>query len=230
MLTRIRLAFAVTLLCMLWGNSALADEYEVFIDIETEEDLYDLLAEQQISDDTFNTLLLLFQRGVDLNTASREELFSLPNLTYPDVDGIIAYREEAGLISDPATLVSSRVLSDRKLLAIAVFLRIADARRAMYATDGLIRTQTRWSNEDDRMPPLAILARVATLKHLQVGVAGMVTRNRLGDVVYDPNRQALSAEAASKQLHIPKFYASWDKDNYSVVAGTYRVGFGQRLT
>ena len=212
------------------ADRARGNEYEVFIDVETEEDLYDLLADQQISEDTFNTLLPLLQRGVDLGSASRDELYSLPNLTYREVDSILAFRAEAGRIDDPAKLVVNGIISDRKLISIAVFLRISDPTRNLYATDGLLRAQTRWSSEDDRMPPLALLARLATFKHLRVGGAAMLTRNRLGDVLYDPSRDALSAAASSNQLHAPKFYAHWDTDEFEVIGGTYRVGFGQRLT
>ncbi len=212
------------------ASKAVGHEYEVFIDIEVEEDLYDLLAEQQIGQDTFDTLLPLLQVGVDLNNAGRAELYSLPNLTYDDVDRILAYRKEVGRIDDPAVLVSAKVLSERKLLAIAAFLRIVEPGRALYATDGLIRAQTRWSQEDARVPPTAVLARLATFKHLRLGAVGMITRSRLGDVVFDPNRGALAAAPPSTQLHVPKLYAHWQTDDVDVIVGTYRIGFGQRLT
>jgi hypothetical protein len=48
-------------------------------------------------------------------------LYGLPNLTYEEVDKILAYRAAAGGIDDPAKLVSAQVLSDRKLLAISAW-------------------------------------------------------------------------------------------------------------
>src|SRR5262249_30573133 len=50
-----------------------AVEYEVPIEIDTDDDLYELLTTEQISEDTFNALLDLYQRGIDLNEADAEE-------------------------------------------------------------------------------------------------------------------------------------------------------------
>lgn len=207
-----------------------AEQYDVFIDIETEEDLYELFTSGQIDENTFNILVSIYQRGVDINEATREELYALPNLTLTEVDQIIAYREEAGWISDPANLAINGIISEQQLLSIAPFLRLRDRNLSAYAVDGMVRAQTRWSAEDDRIPPMALQARIATYKHLRVGVAATLTRDRLGDVIYDPNRDALSAAAPGAQLHVPKAYLFWSTDDWDAIAGTYRIGFGQRLT
>ena len=54
----------LALLCLL-PRPALAIEYEVFIDVDDEDDLNELLASDQISEDTFNTLIELRRRGVE---------------------------------------------------------------------------------------------------------------------------------------------------------------------
>lgn len=224
---RLMLVIAVLLAA---ARPALAEQYEVFVDIETEEDLYELFTSGQIDENTFNILVSLYQRGVDLNEATREELYALPNLTLTEVDKIIAYRNEAGWIADPANLAINGIISEQQLLSIAPFLRLRDRNLPAYAVDGLVRAQTRWSAEDDRIPPMALQARIATYKHLRVGVAATLTRNRLGEVVYDPNRGALAADPHSPQIHVPKAYAFWSTDDWDAIAGTYRIGFGQRLT
>ena len=210
--------------------AAHAAEYEVFIEIETEEDLYDLQVEGQIDEDTFTTLLELYQRGVDLNEAGRELLYSLPNLTYPEVDAILAYRAEVGRISDPAALVVSGILSEQKLSAIAPFLILTGPEKRLLGAKGYARTMTRWSVEDDGAPPAALQARVDTTYKVRVGVAGFLSRNRLGDVVYDPSRDALTAGAPEARAYVPKAYVHLDESDFAVIAGTYRIGFGQRLT
>lgn len=220
---------AVAIFLLVSSRSAQAIKYESFIEVETEEDLYDLLAAGQIEQDSFTSLLELHQRGVDINSASREELYNLPNLTYRDVDSIIAYREEAGFIDDPAALVMAGVLSDRKLYAIASFLIVRPRKRSLDAS-GFVRFWSRYTVEDDRAPPSALRARVTTLGNLTVGMAATMTRNRVGDVVYDPNRQALSALPEQSRFHVPKGYAFWDTDKVSAIVGTYRIGFGQQLT
>ena len=209
---------------------AAANPYETFISIDSEEDLYDLQATGQIDDDALANLVELYQRGVDLNKASREELYELPNLTYAEVDAILEYRGLTGWITDPIDLVINGVLSQEKLEAMAAFLIVSDPSRSLVATDGWVRTQTRWSPEDDGAPPLSLQARVSTLQNLTVGAAGVMSRSRLDDVVYDPGRGALSAEEAGTSVHVPKVYAKWETDQWGMIAGTYRVGFGQRLT
>ena len=221
-------AVAVTLFVPV--SDTLANEYEVFVDIETEEDLYDLLASEDIGEDTFNALLELFQRGVNLNRASRGELYTLPNLTYSEVDGILAYREQVGWIDSPAALVAAGILTDKKFLSIAPFLVVQDRKRTRLSANGRFSAQTRYSQEDgDTPPPLALRAHVNTLRHLTVGAAFVVTRQRVGDVAYDANRNALSATNTKTRPHLPKFYAQWDTESYQAIAGTYRIGFGQRL-
>ena len=66
------------LVVILVAARAGAVEYEVPIDIDTDDDLYELLTTEQISEDTFNALLDLYQRGVDLNEADAEEIYALP--------------------------------------------------------------------------------------------------------------------------------------------------------
>src|SRR5690606_29261811 len=65
---------------------------------------------------------------------------------------------------------------------------------------------------------------------LRVGLAGVLTRSRVDDVRYDPNRDALSAEPARPRGYLPKVYVQWEDDHYNFLLGTYRAGFGQRLT
>ena len=225
---RVALVLAATIVL---PRVAAAHPYETFIDVDSEEDLYDLHATGQIDDSTLAELVEVMQRGVDLNKADREELYSLPNLTYDEVNAILTYRDTAGFIRDPVDLVVNDVLSQDKLEAIAAFLVVSSPSRPLFATDGWIRSQTRWTvNDGDKTPPVALQARLSTLQHLTVGAASTLSRNRISDVVYDPTRGALSARAADDQVHVPKLYAEWEGDKWAAIAGTYRIGFGQRLT
>src|SRR5215470_16507249 len=101
-----RLALVLTL-C---AASAGAVEYEARIHIEDEEDLYELLATEDITQETFDTLVELLRDKVDLCTDDTDELYSLPNLTYDDVAAIIKYRKEAGSIPEPEALAAAGVL------------------------------------------------------------------------------------------------------------------------
>jgi hypothetical protein len=208
---------------------AVANPYEAYIDIDSEEDLYDLLAASQITEETFTALLDLLNRGVDLNLASREELYGLPNLTYPEVDQILAYRKEQGFIRDPADLVGAGVLTEDKLLSIAAFLVVTTTEQSAWQPHGWVRATTRFASKDKKAPPLGLRARMTIGKHLTVGLAGTMTRLRLGDVHYDPNRDALLADPEGIQFHLPKIYVRYEDDGIVGVLGSFRAGFGQRL-
>ncbi|HEY5927656.1 MAG TPA: hypothetical protein VIV11_38490 [Kofleriaceae bacterium] len=226
-----------TVWVLLGVRVAHAIPYETFIDIDDEGDLQDLVAAGTITDDTYNELLDLLSRGVDLSEADRNELYALPNLTYEDVDAILAYRElQKGRITDPAELVTAGALSEEKLLAISSFIIVRKPGEDPYAASGWVRTWIRATGEawppsytDGLIPPLAIRARVTAMRHLIAGVALTTTRLEIGSPIYDPNRGALIAEDRGNQVHVPKVYVKWEDDSVVAIAGTYRAGFGQRL-
>ena len=210
---------------------ALAVKYEAFIDIESEQDLYDLLVTEQISESSFNALLLLYQSPVELNRANRQRLYLLPNLDYKDVDRIIAYREEAGTIHGLGDLTAAQVLEADAVDSLRAFviIRAPDAPKSQ--TDALVRVQARWSGRHDRLPPAsAVQARIKTLRNLEIGLAAALTRNGLRRVRWDGTRSALLAEPERVRFDVPKLYVEWEDDKWEIIGGTYRIGFGQRLT
>jgi hypothetical protein len=221
------LGLAFGLLC---GPAVHAADYGSFVEVETEEDILDLLSAGDLDTSEAETLIELLEQGVNLDSADRDELYALPNLTYADVDAILAYRDEAGGISDPLALVASGALEERKLLAIAPFLVVELREPDLFATRGRVRYRTTYVAGDEQVPSMWLGAKVSTFRNLDVGLYGVLTRKRLGEVSYDPNRDALSAEGPGVRVHAPKFYVQWDTKTWQLLAGTYRIGFGQRLT
>jgi hypothetical protein len=206
-------------------------QYEVFIDIETEEDLYDLRVTEQISARSFDALLLLYQTRVDVNRADRQQLYLLPNLDYADVDRILDFRERSGPVRSLGDLVSGGVLTRSRATSLRAFVvvRPLDSRRSDPA--GFVRLLSRWTGRHDRLPPAAaVQARAQALRGLDVGVAATLTRNRLGGPRWDRDRGALGVTPERVRFEIPKLYVGWRDAAWNVVAGTYRIGFGQRLT
>lgn len=229
MLLRSGLVFACVL--ALASRSARAAQYEVFIDVRTEEDLYDLLITGQISKSSFEALLLLYQTRVDLNRAGRPQLYLLPNLDYDQVDRILAYRKESGSIRQLEDLDASGVLETDLVRALGSFVIVRPAGAPPSRADGALRIQALWSGRNDRMPPaMALQARVKAARNLDAGMAASLTRNGLGRVRWDPIRGALSTEPERVRVAVPKLYVAWSDARWEVIAGTYRIGFGQRLT
>lgn len=216
---------------MLLPGTARAVGYEVFIDVETEEDLYDLLATSQISERSFDALLLLHQTRVEVNRASRLELYLLPNLDYADVDRILAYRTEAGEIHGTDDLVAAGVLASGLATSLRAFVSFRLWNVPRSHMDGFLRAQLRWTGRHDRLPPpMAIQARVRGPRNLDAGVVGTLTRNRVRRPLWDAARNGLSVEPEAVRFEVPKAYVEWNADRWAIVAGTYRIGFGQRLT
>lgn len=227
----LRRTLVVACVALLAPRGVRAVQYEVFVDIETEEDLYDLLATGQISEPSFNALLLLHQTRVELNRADRERLYLLPNLDYAHVDRILAYRNEVGVIRALGDLVAADVVESELAESLRAFVTIRPFDVPKGRADGFLRTQARWSGRYDRLPPAAaIQARVRAVRHLDSGVVGTLTRNRVRRVQWDPARRGLSVEPESVRFEVPKAYVEWEDDAWEVVGGTYRIGFGQRLT
>ena len=105
-------------------TSARAADYGAEINVDSEDDLYDLHASGVLDDDDFETLVDLFDSGVDLNTATRDDLYALPGLTYAQADAIIEYRKLDGFIEDPLALVQAGVFTQKELEQIAPFIVI----------------------------------------------------------------------------------------------------------
>lgn len=220
----------ITFVLAVAARPAHAIPYESFIDIDDESDLQDLLSSGEITQDTYDELLDLLENGVDLNEASREDLYALPNLTYQDVDAILAYRTvNHGVIRDPADLVTAGAISQEKLLSIAAFLVIKTAGASPMALHGWVRVMTRASYKDKLAPPVALRGRFSAYRHLTAGFAATTTRLDVGDPVYDPTRDALIADPESYQVHVPKAYVKYEDDSIAVIGGSFRAGFGQRL-
>lgn len=228
--TTVRTAILACLAVLLGTRPASAIPYETFIDIDGQADLDDLLASQDITQDTYDQLLDLLSRGVDLATADRTELYNLPNLTYDDVDKIIALRElQKGRLRDPSDLVAAGALSQEKLLAISVFLTVRSPGENPMNIHGWVRVMSRITATDKLAPPGFLRARFTAYKHLSAGVALTTTRLKIGDPVYDANRNALIADDRSYQFHAPKAFIKWETQDLAAIVGSFRAGFGQKL-
>lgn len=223
-----RLIGCALLLLVAFSSSGSAELYERFLTIEHEEDLYELKETGEISEETFDALLQLFQRGVNLNSASRQELYGLPNISSFEVEKILSLRKELGSIEDPAILVTNGAITQEQLVGIAPFL-LVEGKSSPLLMKGWAEIQTRWSSEDSKAPPVGVRAFARSARFLTVGLAATTTRLRVRDVRYDPNRDALIASAPSYRPHLAKAFAKWEEPNWEAIVGTYRIGFGQRL-
>ncbi len=225
----VRRALVVVALLVGAARDAHATPYETFIDINDQADLEDLLVSGDITETTYQELLDLVETGINLDTANRAQLYSLPNLTYDDVDAILQFREDQrGVIRDPGELVTAGVLTENKFLAISSFL-VLGAKRGGFQIRGWLRAQTRFTIGDDLLPPTLLRGRFTLSKHLTAGFAGVFTRLQVAKPVWDPNRGTLVSDGRGYDVTLPKIFGKYEDDRMTVIGGSFRAGFGQRL-
>lgn len=205
--------------------------YEVFIDVESEEDLYELLATGQLSQTSFDALFFLHQTRVDLNHADRARLYLLPNIDYEAVDRIITHRHKVGWIRDVDSLIQAGVLESEVAHSLHAFVLAPEPSRPKSGVHAMLRLQGRWSGRYDRLPPpMVAQARIRALGHLEIGAAAAITRNHLSRARWDASRGALVTAPERPRFAVPKLYVHWRGQAWEVIVGTYRLGFGQGLT
>jgi hypothetical protein len=195
---------------------ARAAPYEVEPEAGGELDLLALVEEGAISGETLAALLALRRAGVEPGRATRGMLYGLPGLTYADVDGLL--RRRAG--------VGAEGLTEEEARKLAPFL----ARREPGRLHGEARWMMAFAASDSLPPPMALQVRAAGLAGVRAGVLLSLARRRLGALRWDARSRALVVDAPGTALRVPRFHAQWTGARASVLAGAYRLGFGQRLT
>ncbi|MFO0596789.1 MAG: helix-hairpin-helix domain-containing protein [Myxococcaceae bacterium] len=203
--------------------------YENTISVDDEEDLFEMNQRGDISDATADTLLELIREGVDLNSADREQLYDLPGITYLDVDAILEYRKAKGRIEDPTELVAAGAITAEQLIQIAPFIRI-DAAAPRLPIGGRVRAQGRFTTTDNVPPPALLNARVRGPWNLSAGFLMFTTRRRADTPTYDAVNDALQSKGFLYQPQLPRFFVQWKPNNFRLIAGTFTVGFGERMT
>ncbi len=218
----------VRLIVVLLAVPASAAVYENAIVVDDEDDLFTLQQRGDISDDVLETLLELIREGVDLNSASRDQLYDLPGLTYQDVDAILLYRQQKGAIADPVELVGAEAISAEQLLQIAPFIRLEPPKPKL-PVGGKFRLTSRYTAEDNLAPPALLTADLKFPFRLSAGAMVISTRRSVVPPIYDVPTDTLVTPGFLYLPHLPRFYAQWKSGDFKVVAGTYTLGFSERL-
>ncbi len=223
--------------CVLAGPAAQAVVYSTPVVVESEEDLYELYENGQLSDEGLDRLLEMFRSKVDPNTAERQVLFDLPGMTYPLVDALLErrarepFRKVEELLSVP--------LPDEVLVQIRPFLRIVPPGVAPRPVSGRARIEFIDHFDDDYVPAEYFMAELKILDWVQLGFHG-IFQEEFGDFklhrgIDDPRESFLTtpgfdfAWQPARFLNNSRFSALVDRPTWAVVAGHFRAGFGQRL-
>ncbi len=260
----LKVALAAAVLCAV--GPAAAYDYRAPILVDDEDDIYELLASGDITDDEKDALIELYRDPLDVNRASRRALYNLPGLSYAMVDAIIARRD-----AEPFTRVTQ--LKDVAGITgdiyrqLKTFVRVAPPKKKVKpgkVRKSRIKGQVRakvadrvrgkgtssQSKADEDLPESYLRVKVEDVDLWEVGAA-MVTTNTIGSVsnlgsnlevvpyVVDEDGLPKSIDyddyyfvKTSGEAYLPswpKVYAKLELGETELLAGSYRVGFGQRL-
>lgn len=213
---------------LLASPAARAETYAADLRVEDESDLRALYEDGVLSQEEFEALADLLRTGLELRTASREALYTLPGLDWAQVDALLAWRQAAGADWRLEQLVEAGVLTAAQLRQLRPFLR--EPERSSAPVSGRLRLRGASGVGESLLPAMLLQAEVEGPWGLRAGGGAVLTRRRLGTVFYDSRRHALVAELPSLTPQLPKLDVRWEGSHASLLAGTYRLGFGQRLT
>lgn len=263
------LLLPLVLLSLLCSSPVGAYDYSVPILVDNEDDIYELLMSEDISDDEKDTLIDLLRDPLDLNKASRSELYNLPGLTYEMVDGIIARRQydpfkRITQLKEIADLTPDIYAQVKKFVRVVAERKKSEPKKKA-RKEGPVEVRVRakvvdrikgegegtTSAADDKWPEAYAMVQAGDRSFWKVGALVNV-ENTIGPAssigsnldafpnVVDDEGLPKDSFAHDKYYFLetsgttwlpawPKVYASFNVGDYKALAGSYRVGFGQRL-
>ncbi len=212
------------LLLFALAPSLLAFDYGTPILVRSEGDIIELEYMGEIDEEYRDQLLDLFDSPLDLNTASRDDLYLLPDVTYSMADRIISRRGQGGYASprEIRDIVGRTVWNQVKPFVIT--MRIPAPAEPLKGTVNL-----RYLDKfDDDKPPVAYIKTKAKYrKWLELGLL-VAEENGVYGVDYTDGN--VTIEGMRPVVSLERMYASIDRGTWSVMIGHYKAGFGQRLT
>jgi hypothetical protein len=204
------------------GMSAL---YEVPLgDIHSEEDLLALAARDELSEESLEALLRLWQEGVFPDTASRAEFLELPGLSQSDVDALLAHREKHGRLGDVDAWLRFGLISEAQAAELRPFVR------QTHKLGGSAQLKTAGAWTDERWPPALLRLRLESSLGIRAGATLNFTRLYPRNLRVEPQSLKLNADNEGPLLRVPSAFAQAQWRNFQLTLGNFRLGFGERLT
>lgn len=254
----LRIAAPIVALVLL-APALRAIEYSVPIYVSDENDLDLLYENEQITEAERDTLLDLMWNRIDLNQASRDELYQLPGLTYKLVDRLLAWRRETGDLERAADIRKIKGIGNKAWKQIRPFVEVDEPSRFVRSLSGRVRQRFNWMQQTrtesgfevtDTLPPaFANEGDVKFLDRYRVGWALRLQErmptpsfqwratplflNTQGVVSKSesgpPGYFVAGPDAFGVGLTDLKFFASAQLRSVELIVGHFDMGFGQKL-
>jgi DNA uptake protein ComE-like DNA-binding protein len=224
---------------------AQARDYEAQVRVESLEDLYELQHNGDLEDATVEVLAALLERPMNVNRADRYLLYDLPQVTFELADAILAYRAEKGAFTALDELAQVPGMTPATLTAIAPFVTVGtvedvpvEATKDIHGT-AEVGTIARRGFDKPAVDIDPIVERQTTLPQsylrltgtgfTYLGAGALATLRRRTDAFWDYSRGTLVSKGPKDMLDLDDVYAVGGYGPYSIILGSYKVGFGERL-
>lgn len=241
--------------CLL-PQQARAYDYGRDIDIDSQEDIYELYNLGDLSEEETDRLVTLFEKKLDINNATPEALFALPGVSLELARSIVDYRLATPFLSVDDLMKVKGMNSDlfrqaRPFVEVSMWIGVkelvgktrisgtADARMA-WSVDNSPPPPTLEEAEAsghsfhpsdlglDSLPEFFLRSRVSVDGHWKVG-ALLGFGEGPKDFTYNPDLEVFELKWGRPLLSVSKGFVSYENPEVSAILGSYTVGFGQHL-
>lgn len=235
----------VALLAFGWSSQAIARVYPTEILVTNEDELRNLYDDGLLEPEQFDNLVELLYNPLDINSASRGELFDLPQVTMIMAKEIVEARKDQAFVSI-ADLSRVPSLTPSIIEQIEPFIRIGQGRGEQFSGFGRLRTtfyfepvdeiENDHRNRTHTPDQLGLAESPASELKIQARYQGQYEAGIVG--LLQPEIQRLSYNPDSRDFgaswgnvaRLGRAYFTTERSGWSFILGSYSAGFGLGLT
>lgn len=236
--------------------TALAYDYGRDIEVDSQEDIYELYNLGDLSEEETDRLVTLFESKLDLNRATAEELYALPGVTLELARAIVDHRLTTPILSID-DLMKVKGMTPDLFRQVKAFVRVsawAGVKELVGKSriSGSADARLAWSFDNagppislsdaeasggsfhpselglDSLPEFFVRGRANIGNHVQTGALLAFGEGPAG-FTYNPDLQAFELDWGRPLLNFSKGYVRYENPQVSAILGSYTVGFGQHL-
>ena len=227
------------LTCLLTPGHLAAAPFSVEIVVDDEDDIEELYRDGEIDEDARDRLLTLLLTRIDLNLATRDELYELPAVTYTLADTMLAHRAAKGRFFRVDDLLGVKGMTPAIMKQVRAFVTVRSKDEEEGSVSSKVKLGAIYHTKGDG-PAFFTQTKVRFMGHGRVG-ALLAVRPMIGLVNHAAPAvnhrckggtcdSVLSASRTALRFDPAGLYLAWDGSRVAAIAGSFRVGYGLGLT